>query len=105
MTDLLDRIKHRGMNISLESIDVHHFSSALALAALATTGAPNRQNIIDEWTLVGDEIVQLDALIAVYVNKSNANQKQNYIQVIINGFMVYETQIINKAQLETLLEI
>lgn len=101
MTDLLDRIQHVGIDVALDAIPVHAFSGAVTLATL---GFVTRQNIIDKWTLVGDEVVQLDEIIAVYQGKNKTGQV-DYLQTIIAGFLVYEDNTINKTQLMTILEI
>lgn len=106
MTDLLDRWKNQQQDSlgipSDKIIGNHYFSSMVVLASL---GVATRQNIIDQYTLVGDEIVQLDQIIAVYQGKPNAAQKGDYLQTVIAGAMVREANFITKAQLETILEI
>lgn len=103
MTDLLDRIKNPDTGtLGLVSIGVHYFSGEAILTSL---GLRTRQNLIDRWTLIGDEVVQLDAIIAVYQGKPNAAQKGDYLQTIIAGLLVREDGTITKAELETMLEI
>jgi len=106
MTDLLDRLKNpdqQSLGIPRpQQIGNHPFSGTIVLATL---GFVTRQNVIDTFTLVGDEVVQLDAMIAVYQGKPNAAQKADYLQTIIAGLLVRETGIITKTQLETILEI
>jgi len=104
MTDLLDRLKNpdnEPLGIT-NIIAVHRFTGAVVLAEL---GFATRQNIIDAWNLVGDEVIQMDAIIAVYNGKQNNNQKQDYIDAFVAGLLVREGGIITKAQLETILEI
>ncbi len=103
MTDLLDRIQNPDFiddGVS-EQIPVHAFTGAVVLATL---GFVIRQNVIDKWTLIGDEVVQLDAIIAVYQGK-NTNDKKDYRDTITAGLLVREDGTITKAQLETMLEI
>ncbi len=103
MTDLLDRIQNPDIiSPDINPISAHAFTGAVTLAVL---GHVTRQAIINKWTLVGDEVVQLDAIIAVYAGKSNANQKQDYVDAIIASLLVREDGTITKAQVETILEI
>ena len=101
MTDLLDRISNPD-SVTLSEIPVHTITGAIVLATL---GHVTRQNIIDKWTLVGDEVVQLDAIIAVYSGKSNANLKQDYLDALTGSLLVREDGTITKAQIMTILEI
>ncbi len=102
MTDLLDRIVNPDTDtLGLDPIGVHPFSGTIVLSTL---GFVTRANVISRFTLVGDEVVQLDAMIAVYQGK-NQNQRSDYLQTIVAGFLVREDGTITKAQLETILEI
>ena len=107
MTDLLDRWKNPAqadgtVPIAQDKIIPNHtFSSEIVLATL---GFATRDDIIATWTLVGDEVTQLDAIITVYQGKTDA-EKVDYLQTIIAGAIVREGGIITKVQLETILEI
>ena len=106
MTDLLDRLKNPdqdGLGIPQDKEISNHFFSGMI--TLATLGIVTRQNIIDTYTLVGDEIIQLDAIIAVYQGKPNAAQKSDYQQTFIAGSLVREAGFITKVQFQNLLEI
>lgn len=103
MTDLLDRISNPNTAaLLIDSIPVHAFTGAVVLAV---QGFVTRQNIINKWILVGDEVVQLDAIIAVYQGKAGSNQKQDYIDSLVASLLVREDGTITKAQVETILEI
>ncbi len=102
MTDLLDRISNPDtIGLLVDPIPVHAFVGAVVLATL---GFVTRQNVIDKWTLVGDEVVQLDAIITVYQGKNN-NGKIDYRDTVSSSLHVREDGTITKAQVETILEI
>jgi len=91
------------MSSTLGSIPTHAFSGAIFLA---TTGEPpDRSGIINQWSLIGDEVVQLDAIIAVYQGKSTEALKDRYIGRLISSLLVYEDNTISKTQTESILEI
>ncbi len=103
MTDLLDRIQHRGIDEAFDetAIAVHSFSGAIVLATLQKA---TRQQVINAYNLVGDEVVQLDQIIAVYQSKGGGGRK-DYLDTFVAGLLVYADATITKAQLMTILEI
>jgi len=103
MTDLLDRIQHKDIDEAFDetAIPVHAFTGS---TILATKGFATKQQIINAFNLVGDEIVQFDAIIAVYQGKTGGGKK-DYLDTWSASLLVYGAGIINKAQLKTILEI
>jgi hypothetical protein len=86
-------------------INVHRFGAALRQFA---AGQLTRQQIIDGFSLVGDDIVNLDALVATYTamptnNVAAAFAKAAWLDRMEDVFILCETGDYNEAKAKTAL--
>jgi hypothetical protein len=81
-------------------ISVHRFGAALRQWA---AGQLTRQQVIDGFALTGDDVTQLDALVASYnaINTNNTTNtflKARYLDAMEDVFLLCETGDYNEAK-------
>lgn len=87
-----------------DRISIHAFNAGVRLWAVGSAFV-TRTRIIDAFTLVGDEVADLDALAAVYAGKSSQGDKSDYLMRIEDADILVETGFYNEAQWKAELEI
>lgn len=88
---LFDRITIPGPT----KIAVHELSAALTEWA---TGGVTRQQVIDEFTLTGDDVTNLDAIQATYSALTDAFLKAEYLVRMLNVFILVEAGVYPEAK-------
>lgn len=87
-----------------DKINIHAFNSGVRLWASGSTFA-TRASIISSFTLVGDEVSDLDAIAAVYQSKPTQNDKIKYLMRVEDADILVELGFYNESQWRAELEI
>lgn len=87
-----------------DKISVHAFNSAVRLWANGSAFV-TRLKIISAFSLVGDEVTELDAIKAVYVGKAAETDKNVYLMIVEDADILVELGFYNEAQWKTEIEI
>jgi hypothetical protein len=89
-----------------DKIGVHRFGAAVREHLRGQTGAPTRVQLIAMFSLVGDDVTNLDALIATYgpmstSNTANTLLKAARLDAMEDVFLLVETGDYTEAQAKT----